>query len=195
MREVSNVEQLVRLKPDYMGFIFHEKSPRFIENPIVINTVPKFILKTAVFVDLPAERVEELIGQYGFDAIQLHGTESPDFCSFFKGKVQVLKAFGVDNNFNFQQLDAYSNSVDYFLFDTKTPAYGGSGVTFDWNVLEKYTLNVPFFLSGGISLDNLDKIKHIKHPHLYGVDLNSRFETEPGLKDIDQLKKAFQLLR
>lgn len=109
--------------------------------------------------------------------------------------ITVIKAFGLDESFDFDQLNAYADVVDYFLFDTKTSKHGGSGKTFDWYVLQKYTLNVPFFLSGGLSLDNLAEVKQIKHPMFYGVDLNSRFETEPGVKDIALLKKAFNLLR
>jgi len=109
--------------------------------------------------------------------------------------VMVIKAFGLDESFDFDQLTAYVDSVDYFLFDTKTPKHGGSGTAFNWDVLQKYNLNVPFFLSGGLSLDNLAEVQKIKHPMFYGVDLNSQFETEPGMKDIELLKKAFNLLR
>ncbi|OCX53574.1 hypothetical protein BEL04_04575 [Mucilaginibacter sp. PPCGB 2223] len=109
--------------------------------------------------------------------------------------VVVIKAFGLDDGFDFSQLDAYVGVVDYFLFDTKTSQHGGSGKKFNWDILEQYTLDVPFFLSGGLSLDNLAEVKKIKHPAFYGVDLNSRFETEPGLKDIGLLQKAFNLLR
>jgi phosphoribosylanthranilate isomerase len=106
----------------------------------------------------------------------------------------VFKAFGLDGNFDFGQLDNYINKVDYFLFDTKTAAYGGSGKTFDWGMLENYKLDVPFFLSGGISLDNLEEIKKINHPQFYGVDLNSRFEMAPGVKDTGKLKQAFDII-
>ena len=101
----------------------------------------------------------------------------------------------VNEEFDFGRLNAYANTVDYFLFDTKTPKHGGSGKAFNWDILEKYNLNVPFFLSGGLSLDNLDEVEKIKHPAFYGVDLNSRFETGPGIKDIKLLQKAFDLLR
>lgn len=109
--------------------------------------------------------------------------------------ITVIKAFGINESFDFDQLNSYTDSVDYFLFDTKTPKHGGSGTAFNWDVLQKYSLNIPFFLSGGLSLDNLAEVQKIKHPMFYGVDLNSRFETEPGLKDVELLKKAFNLLR
>lgn len=108
--------------------------------------------------------------------------------------ITVIKAFGIDESFDFSLLNVYEDKVDYFLFDTKTTAYGGSGKTFDWNILDNYKLNVRFFLSGGISLDNLERIKEIKHPAFYGVDLNSKFEIEPGLKDIQKLQQAFTIL-
>jgi len=106
-----------------------------------------------------------------------------------------LKAFGVNEDFDFDQLNDYLGKVDYFLFDTKTDAHGGSGKTFNWDILNKYNLDVPFFLSGGLSVDNLDQISKITHPQFYGVDLNSKFEIEPGLKDIEKLKQAFSLIK
>jgi phosphoribosylanthranilate isomerase len=109
--------------------------------------------------------------------------------------VQVIKAFGLDESFDFDRLDAYADSVDYFLFDTKTVKHGGSGETFNWDILQKYKGNVPFFLSGGLSIDNLAEVEKIKHPSFYGVDLNSRFEIEPGTKDIPLLKQVFNLLK
>jgi phosphoribosylanthranilate isomerase len=197
MREADNVQQLATLKPDYMGFIYYAKSPRFAggTDEKVLHNVPPGISKAGVFVNESAEVIEQLIHQHQFKVIQLHGNESPEFCSRFKGKVQVWKAFGINDNFNFDQLNAYKGRVDYFLFDTKTEAHGGSGQTFNWQVLNHYQLTIPFFLSGGLSLENLGSIKEINHPQLYGVDLNSRFETEPGIKDITKLKQAFNILR
>lgn len=194
MKHPGNIAEVVGLEPDYLGFICYPASPRFIDELQTIDA-PKSILKTGVFVNESADKVEELIDKYHFDAIQLHGNESPDFCELFKNKVIVIKAFGVDENFDFEQLEAYEGKADHFLFDTKTNKHGGSGLTFDWNLLNEYKLNTPFFLSGGLSLDNLAEIKNIDHPKFYGVDLNSKFEIEPGLKDIDKLKKAFKILR
>jgi phosphoribosylanthranilate isomerase len=197
LRDPENIKAITQLKPDYMGFICYEKSPRYVSEtlPRSLAEVPKGILKTAVFVNEQKEKITQLITEFGFDTIQLHGEESVEFCDFFKDKVQVIKAFGIDEYFDFSILTAYANSVDYFLFDTKTSAYGGSGQAFNWDILDKYTLNKPFFLSGGISLDNLEHIKQIKHPAFYGVDLNSKFEMAPGLKDVQKLEKAFKILR
>ncbi len=197
LRDAENIQAVADLGPDYVGFIGYAKSPRYIGDlaPETLNSVPENIIRTGVFVNEDAGVVDQLITKYHFGAVQLHGSETPEYCAHFKGRVQVLKAFGVDEAFDFGQLEAYVGHVDYFLFDTKTVAHGGSGKTFDWAVLKNYTLDVPFFLSGGISLDNLDEIKKIDHPKLYGVDLNSRFELSPGLKDINLLKQAFEKIK
>ncbi len=197
LKDSENIKAVSAFNPDYMSFIFYGKSPRFINNvPFKqLNNIPASIFKTAVFVNESFERINELIDRYGFNAIQLHGNESPEFCNSFKNKVKVIKAFGLNSSFNFEQLKAYKNKVDFFLFDTKTDIYGGSGKTFDWSILNKYTLDVPFFLSGGLSNDNLEEIKNIIHPQFYGVDLNSKFETEPGIKNIEKLEKAFDIIK
>jgi phosphoribosylanthranilate isomerase len=194
MRDPMNIEAVAALRPDYMGFIFYPKSPRYI-GETEKNLVPENVIKTGVFVNESAEKINELIDRYNFDAIQLHGNESPEFCELFMDKLTVIKAFGIDKDFDFAQLEPYEVSIDYFLFDTKTDKHGGSGQSFDWSLLDQYQMDIPFFLSGGLSLENLEEVKAIKHPQFYGVDLNSKFEIEPGLKDIDKLKKAFELLR
>jgi|SRR6185312_2276481 len=188
----DNINEVAALQPDYVGFIFYPQSPRFAGEFEMVD-VPA--IKTGVFVNESAERIGDAIARYKLGAIQLHGSEGPEFCEQFKGKVTVIKAFGVDENFDFEQLNEFEDSVDYFLFDTKTSKHGGSGQTFNWNLLDQYKLSVPFLLSGGLSLDNLEEVKKIRHPQFYGVDLNSRFEIEPGLKDIDKLTKAFKILR
>lgn len=197
LKDPENILAVAGLEPDYMGFIRYDRSPRFSEElpADVINSLPAGIKKTAVFVNGDVDVIKSLIKEYNFEAVQLHGQESPGFCAEFKGEVEVLKAFGVGEDFDFNTLNPYVGAVDYFLFDTKTPAHGGSGKTFDWAILDKYHLDVPFFLSGGLSLENLPEVKNIKHPAFYGVDLNSRFETAPGIKDIDKLKQAFAVIR
>ncbi len=197
LREQGNIEAVAALAPDYMGFICYSKSPSFIANLDAnsLKDLPVPIKKTAVFVNENAAIINDLIDRYNFDVIQLHGDESADFAESFRDKVTVIKAFGLDENFDFEILNEFSDSVDYFLFDTKTDKHGGSGTTFDWTLLDNYKLDIPFFLSGGLSLDNLETVRSINHPQFYGVDLNSKFETEPGLKDITKLKKAFDILR
>lgn len=197
LRDAENIKAVEALEPDYMGFICYDQSARFIgeQNEFFLDNISTGVIKTGVFVNEHEDAISKLIYKYKFDAIQLHGSENPAFCDLFKHEVQVIKAFGVDEHFDFEQLTPYVNKVDFFLFDTKTAQHGGSGKTFDWNVLYNYKLNVPFFLSGGLSLDNIDEVKKITHPMLYGVDLNSRFEVLPGIKNIDQLKLAFKAIR
>jgi phosphoribosylanthranilate isomerase len=196
LRDKDNIQAVAALKPDYMGFICYEPSPRYIKDisTEVLAHLPANVYKTAVFVNEKEETINALIDQFGFNAIQLHGSESPDFANSFRNKVTVFKAFGLNADFDFEQLNNYANKVDYFLFDTKTDLHGGSGKTFDWSILDKYKLDTPFFLSGGLSLDNLEEVNTITHPQFYGVDLNSKFETSPGVKDIEKLKKAFDML-
>jgi len=197
LRDAENIKEVLALEPDCIGLIRYERSPRYISNldEAGLSELVETILKTGVFVDEDAENIQQLIDEHGLNAIQLHGNESADFAAAFKNKVVVLKAFGVGENFDFEQLKNYVGKVDFFLFDTKTVAHGGSGDTFDWSILNGYNLEVPFFLSGGLSVDNLHEIEKIKNPRFYGVDLNSRFETSPGMKDIDKLKKAFAIIK
>lgn len=196
LKEFDNIKAVEALGPDYMGFICYEKSPRFIKELGVDDLIDLSadIIKTGVFVDEDADTISKLIYKYKFDAIQLHGAESPEFCSLFRHEVQVIKAFGINEEFDFNQLNTYVNNVDFFLFDTKTAEHGGSGRIFDWEILNKYKLDIPFFLSGGLSPENLKNFMRIQHPVLYGVDLNSRFETAPGIKDIAKLTEAFNTI-
>jgi phosphoribosylanthranilate isomerase len=194
MKYPENIDAVAALQPDYMGFIFYPQSPRYI-GETEKNLATENVIRTGVFVNESADIIEELIDKYRLTAIQLHGNESPDFCELFKDKVTVIKAFGMNERFDFEQLEPYTDKVDYFLFDTKTSKHGGSGLSFDWTLLDQYKLDVPFFLSGGLSPENIAEVKMIKHPQFYGVDLNSRFEIEPGLKDIDKLSEAFKILR
>lgn len=199
MKYQDNINSLSDLMPDYMGFIFYPPSKRFIGLDFQksdLDRIPAEINKTAVFVNAQLHEVIEFSNLYGMKTIQLHGNESPEFCLDLKNKgFTVFKAFGIDEHFDFSVLTPYTESVDYFLFDTKSSGHGGSGIKFNWELLQNYKLNKPFILSGGLGLENLEEVKQLKHSHFYGVDLNSRFETEPGLKDLSKLKKAFDLLR
>jgi phosphoribosylanthranilate isomerase len=197
LKYTDNIEAVSALDPDYVGFVCYGPSPRYAGelDAETINSVPRSVIKTAVFVNDDRETISALIDKYGFDAIQFHGNEDAEFCAYFKDKVTVIKAFGVNEGFDFDILDDFAGSVDLFLFDTKTNIHGGSGKSFDWSLLNKYQLDIPFFLSGGLSLENLDEVKNIRHPQFYGVDLNSKFETAPGLKDIGKLEKAFDIIK
>lgn len=197
LRDAENIKAVAALEPDYMGFIFYKPSPRFAGDIAVevLKAIPSNIIKTAVFVNEDIEHINAILSKYKFDAIQLHGNEGPEICAMFKGRVKVIKAFGINDDFDFEDLYTYVDHVDYFLFDTKTNAYGGSGESYDWDLLDNYKFDIPFFLSGGLSLNNLESIKNIDHPQFYGVDLNSRFEIKPGLKNIEKLEMAFEMLK
>lgn len=199
MKYASNINAVSALIPDYLGFIFYTKSKRFVgldfDKSDLANLHPS-IQKVAVFVNAHLNEVTEFSNIYGIKTIQLHGNESSEFCSELKkSNFKIIKAFGVDENFDFSNLEVYQSVVDYFLFDTKTPEHGGSGKTFDWNILNQYKLDIPFLLSGGLSLENISEVKSINHPKLYGVDLNSRFEIEPGVKNTELLEEAFKIIR
>lgn len=192
MKHAANIAVVAELQPAYMGFIFYPKSPRFIDNVSaeLIKYVPKSIKTTGVFVDEDIEVVKSLVFKHDLKAVQLHGSESVAYCQEIKlTGVEVFKAFGVNENFDFAQLANYESVVDYFLFDTQTTSHGGSGKVFNWELLRYYTLNTPYFLSGGIDITHTESVKKINDPRLYALDINSKFELEPGLKDVDKIKE------
>lgn len=197
MRDRQNIRALATLGPDYMGFIFYEVSKRFVGglDPAVLADVPAGIKKTGVFADASSNAVLETMARYHLDAVQLHGSEDPVYCTGLRKHTEVIKAFGVDEAFDFKQTEAYRDAAQYFLFDTKTVLKGGSGRRFDWKKLAGYTGATPYFLSGGIAAEHVPDIRAIDDPRLYAVDLNSCFETAPGLKDINKLSIVFNLLK
>jgi phosphoribosylanthranilate isomerase len=199
MRDPGNIREVATLKPDLMGFIFYPQSPRYIgENPedALFREIPSGIGKTGVFVNAEPEAVLLQSKKAGLQFVQLHGEESPAECrELALHELQVIKAFRVDASFRFELLPQYAPFCRFFLFDTATSAYGGSGKQFDWNLLNRYEGPVPFFLSGGISPEDAEKLAEFSHPFLTGVDVNSRFETSPGIKNIALLKKFITTIR
>jgi phosphoribosylanthranilate isomerase len=198
MRDAANIRAVAALKPDFMGFIFYEQSARFVgdvlETALVrqLRQEPFGIQTIGVFVDAPTSEVLRRVEQYDFAACQLHGGESPAECARIKRESgrQLIKAFNIAAEQDLKHVAEYENIIDYALFDTKIPnasVNGGSGTRFDWGVLNAYTNKIPFFLSGGIEPQDADEIKRLSHPLLYAVDINSRFETVPGVKDIEKL--------
>ena len=186
----SNILGLSKLEPDYMGFIFWEKSKR-----LVIDSTPNLsqtkIKKTGVFVNADFEKIKDKVRVHKLEAIQLHGLESPEFCEKIKNLgVEIIKAFSIDENFNFNVLEKYELCSDYFLFDTKGKSPGGNGISFDWEILRNYKYEKKFFLSGGIGIESINAIKKIKNLSLplFCVDINSRFELNPGKKNIELIK-------
>ena len=199
MREGANIQEVAMLKPDLMGFIFYPKSKRFVGEDFdasLIQSVMPEIQTVGVFVNEEVEKINFLIRKYKLDFVQLHGNESPAMCQMIRKKgTKVLKAFGIHNNFEWNALDPYVDSCDYFLFDISTKDYGGSGLKFEWNTLNNYKLSHPFVLSGGIGLDDAEAIKKMKHSQLAGIDNNSKFEIEPGLKNVDLLQSFVSKIR
>lgn len=198
MRDADNIRQLAALNPDYIGFIFYAESKRYAEflDSTVLAELPSSIKKTGVFVNATSQDILEKVQKYQLDAIQLHGQESPKFCLEFKNSgIEVIKAFGVDEAFDFNISNAYQSAVDYFLFDTKTPLHGGSGHLFNWDLLKAYMLATPYFLSGGISAEQVSDLLKLTDERLYALDLNSRFEVAPGVKDIEKLTLFFNEIR
>jgi phosphoribosylanthranilate isomerase len=193
MRLAANIAAVAELQPDYLGFIFYEKSPRLISDVSaeLIKYIPSEIKTVGVFVNEDLEKVKDKVNLLKLKAVQLHGSEPPGYCETLKSTfptLEVIKAFGIDEDFDFSVLEPYLKVADYFLFDTKTKTHGGSGKTFNWSVLDQYTYTKPYFLSGGIDLEHSTAIKEINDGRLYALDINSRFETEPGLKDAEKIK-------
>jgi len=190
MKFNQNREEVEKLPVDFLGFIFYTKSKRFVgENtePGLFNSAKT---KVAVFVDENAFEILGLTKNLGFEFVQLHGKENPKTCQLLKDQgLKVIKAFNLSEKFQFEKLREYETTVDYFLFDTKTELPGGSGKKFNWEILEKYQGTVPFFLSGGIGPGDAEKLKELEHPQLFGIDLNSGFEDEPGVKNVGKLKE------
>ena len=191
MKYQDNIKQVAALQPDYLGFIFYEKSARHF-NSENIPELDKSIKKTGVFVDESIDFVIEKINNHDLQAVQLHGKESPEYFNKLKSQnIEIIKVFSIIDEFNFERLKPYENVCNYFLFDTKGKHPGGNGYTFDWNVLNNYPSTTPFFLSGGIGLNELENIKEFQKSdaskYCYALDVNSKFEIEPGLKSIEDL--------
>ena len=187
MKYPENITEVGSLLPDYMGFIFWEKSARYFDG--IIPDLPKSIKKVGVFVNQSQEEILSKISKYDLQTIQLHGHESVEFCQELKNKIdpkiELIKVFSADENFDFEVVKPYESVCDYFLFDTKGKLPGGNGTTFDWRILNQYNSTKPFFLSGGIGLEEIETIKEISKTNLpiYAIDVNSKFEIEAGLKD------------
>lgn len=192
MKFPENIKAVAALRPDFMGFIFYSKSPRYTE-PLdisVLNSLPKSIKKIGVFVNEDLEDILTIVYKYKLDGVQLHGVELVEMCrDLHDTGLIVIKAFPIADAYNFKVTKAYDGVCDYFLFDTKTDAYGGSGIKFNWNILNEYKEKTPFLLSGGIATDDAEAILKIEHPKFAGIDLNSKFEVKPGLKNVELLKQ------
>lgn len=196
MREGSNIRDVEALGPDWMGFIFYPKSPRFVQE--VPSYLPANARRVGVFVDAELEYIAQTAGRFGLDLVQLHGKESPEDLRALREAlpegIKIIKAFNIADKYDLLQTGNYEGVADYFLFDTKATLVGGNGSKFNWELLGLYQGSTPFLLSGGIGPEDAEAILSFSHPMLYGVDLNSRFESAPAIKDIALLKRFFNQL-
>lgn len=187
MKYPENIQRVAEVHPDFLGFIFYKKSPRFtdIPEPEVISMLKKKNIEpVAVFVDENPETIRTIAKTAGFNFLQFHGSESPELClELKKDGFKVIKAISVAETRDIEKCSIYEGCCDYFLFDTKTETKGGSGKKFNWSMLSRYKGTTLFFLSGGIGPEDVLEVKSFNHPSLYAVDLNSRFETAPAVKD------------
>lgn len=197
LKHQSNIEELMNAKIDYLGFIFYKKSSRYIDDSIsfdFVRQIPKHIQKVGVFVNETADNILNTVAHYNLDVAQLHGDESEKLCEELKPYVTIIKACRIHDHFDFTTLEKYFPHVNFFLFDTDTKTYGGSGQQFNWELLNQYTYNKPFFLSGGIDDSSIKQLQQFNHPQLHAIDINSKFEISPALKDVKKIKQFIQTI-
>lgn len=190
MRYPQNILEVAQSGADWIGFIFYPKSKRYfaVEEEYQLPVLKPQVKKVGVFVNASPDEMMAIALRHQLDYLQLHGNESPEMChALQKRGYALIKALPIATMEDIKQTQAYEGRVDYFLFDTKCESYGGSGKSFDWSILSAYKGETPFLLSGGIHPDSLERIKNVHHPAFAGIDLNSGFEKEPGLKDINKL--------
>ena len=200
--QLKQLQQLDGLNIDFAGLIFYKESPRYVVGKISKEELEASdfdIKKVGVFVNAEYDEIIQTVEDYGLDVVQLHGKETPELCEQLSDDVEVIKAFSINGTTGSidELVEEYDAVCDYYLFDTAATngAAGGTGTQFDWKLVKKSKIEKPFFLSGGISLADAAKIKAFKHPDFYGIDINSKFEKEPGIKDmalILQLKQAMK---
>lgn len=197
MRDRQNILDVAALGPQYMGFIFYEKSPRYVGNDFVLpQGLPASLKKVGVFVDATTQKMIETARRLSLDYLQLHGAESPEQVRDLKREgFGVMKVFSIGSEFDFSVLDPYEQFVDYFLFDTKGKYYGGNAQRFDWSILREYKQNIPFLLSGGLSPENAGEIGTLSDMNLHALDVNSGVETHPGFKDLDRIKMIKEIIQ
>jgi len=200
--QAQQLKQLDEIGVNYAGLIFYKRSVRYVLDKLKGTDVQPLKLslkKVGVFVNASEEDIMTQIEQYGLDMVQLHGDETPVFCSRVSSQVKVIKAFRITEK-NEQNIDwmikPFEENCDYYLFDTARPgAYGGTGLKFDWELLKDNKINKPFFLSGGIGTKDIEKLKEFEHPFFYAVDVNSKVEIEDGIKDTDAIKELINHLK
>jgi phosphoribosylanthranilate isomerase len=205
LTKLNQIKELIDLKVDFLGFIFYEKSPRYVLNHLNVEQISEINhqAKVGVFVNEDLEKIIEISGQADLNFIQLHGDETEEFISELRQKLNlkigIIKVIRVGNEiekvFDYAQTDNYGQTnINYLLFDTDSKAFGGTGKTFDWNILNEIKIPIPYFLSGGISLENVGDLKNINQKPI-ALDINSKFEIEAGNKDLEKIKEFIKLLK
>jgi len=189
MREAENIRNVAALHPDYMGFIFYDKSPRYVGDDFQLEEeLDLAINRVGVFVNHPVSFIKEMHMKHSLQYVQLHGDESEEVCAQLKSEgIRVIKVFRVDENFDFTGTQAFEKVADYFLFDTKGKQYGGNAIPFNWELLRSYNQAIPFFLSGGIHPDNIAAIKNVSSLNIHAIDINSGVEDQPGFKNTSKI--------
>ena len=190
---LENLKAIDALGVDHIGYNFYPKSARYLDESTKLNDYQTTAEKVGVFVQEEIDRVKQLIDLHELDHVQLHGDESLSYCKALARNINVVKVFRVDEDFDFSIVEPYE-FCDFYLFDTKVKEYGGSGRKFDWDMLNQYVGNVPFMLSGGIGPDDVERLQTFSHPMFYGIDINSKFEISPGLKDVAMIKSFLKKL-
>ena len=201
LREPENILAVASLPVDWLGFIFYAKSPRAVKADLGewLSKQEEALTgkkRVGVFVNAEIEEVLNAVHDFQLDYVQLHGEESPEYCQLIRNlmettsmrKAQLIKAFRVSEAFNFDSVYHYASHCAFVLFDTMGKNHGGNGTQFNWELLNKYQGVTPFLLSGGIGPEDVEAVQAFRHPQLYGIDVNSKFETSPGVKDFEALK-------
>ena len=212
LTKMDQIQELISLNTNFLGFIFYDRSPRFVLNHLSLEEISEINHqgKVGVFVNETVEKIVEISEKAKLNFIQLHGDEDENFIKDLrknvKKEVKLIKVFRVGETFNFQ-FSIFNSLVDYFLFDTDSKAFGGTGKTFDWQILNEIEIPIPYFLSGGISLENIKNLQNFVKVNMrenktltklntpIALDINSKFETEPGIKDLEKIKTFKSLLK
>lgn len=196
MRDPANMADVGLLQPDYMGFIFYPKSPRYVGDHLEIpDDFPTNIIRVGVFVNESTEVIERLAARYNFHFLQLHGAETVKQCEELKGRnFKIIKAFSIDDSFDFEATKYYSAATDFYLFDTKGKYHGGNATAFNWSMLKQYDQHKPFFLSGGLSMANIASVSDLMKMNIHALDVNSGVENSPALKDLAKVREVVKLI-
>ena len=199
LKTKNNVKDLQHIRVDMVGLNFYEQSVRYVPDDDLttqrMDTIPAHIKKVGIFVDADLDEIQWRMASFNLDAVQLHGSETVEFCKQIAVDIPVWKAFGMSDSFDFGTLAGYDSCCQYFVFDTASVEHGGSGLSFDWDMLQDYTGKVPFLLSGGIGPDDVQKVLAFKHPTFAGIDINSRFEFAPSNKDMGKVYEFVESIR